>query len=146
MKKTIVLALIVIGFVGCKKYSDDSKISLSTAKARLTKTWTLDQLYKNKITVTDSIRLFADTYTITFDKKGTFEIVWDKTITLGTYKLPLHYTRSGSWVFEDKKNAIAMVYADDNSTQNIPILQLTKDNLWITTTDKNENYEWHFKK
>jgi hypothetical protein len=146
MKKTIVLALIVIGFVGCKKYTDDSKISLSTAKARLTKTWTLDQLYKNKIDVTDSIRLFADTYTITFDKKGTFEIVWDKTITLGTYTLPLHYTRSGSWVFEDKKNAIAMVYADDNSTQNIPILQLTKDNLWITTTDKNENYEWHFKK
>jgi hypothetical protein len=146
MKKTIVLALIVIGFVGCKKYSDDSKISLSTAKARLTKTWTLDQLYKNKIDVTDSIRLFADTYTITFDKKGTFEIVWDKTITLGTYTLPLHYTRSGSWVFEDKKNVIAMVYADDNSTQTIPILQLTKDNLWITTTDKNENYEWHFKK
>ncbi|MEQ1734472.1 MAG: hypothetical protein ABL940_12420 [Bacteroidia bacterium] len=146
MKKTIVLALIVIGFVGCKKYTDDSKISLSTAKARLTKTWTLDQLYKNKIDVTDSIRLFADTYTITFDKKGTFEIVWDKTITLGTYTLPLHYTRSGSWVFEDKKNAIAMVYADDNSTQTIPILQLTKDNLWITTTDKNENYEWHFKK
>lgn len=146
MKKTIVLALIVIGFVGCKKYSDDSKISLSTAKARLTKTWTLDQLYKNKIDVTDSIRLFADTYTITFDKKGTFEIVWDKTITLGTYTLPLHYTRSGSWVFEDEKNVIAMVYADDNSTQTIPILQLTKDNLWITTIDKNENYEWHFKK
>ncbi|MBC7411283.1 MAG: hypothetical protein H7331_02360 [Bacteroidia bacterium] len=146
MKNTIALALIVIGLVGCKKYSDDSKISLSTAKARLTKTWTLNQLYKNKIDVTDSIRLFADTYTITFDKKGKFEIVWDKTLTLGTYTLPLHYTRTGSWAFQDKKNVIAMVYADDNSTQTIPILQLTKDNLWITTTDKNENYEWHFKK
>ena len=146
MKNTIALALIVISFVGCKKYSDDSKISLSTAKARLTKTWTLNQLYKNKIDVTDSIRLFADTYTITFDKKGKFEIVWDKTLTLGTYTLPLHYTRTGSWAFQDKKNVIAMVYADDNSTQTIPILQLTKDNLWIITTDKNENYEWHFKK
>ena len=146
MKKIIVLALIAISFVGCKKYTDDSKISLSTAKARLTKTWTLDQLYKNKTNVTDSIRLFADTYTITFDKKGTFEIVWDKTLTLGTYTLPLHYTRSGSWVFENKKNVIAMVYTDDNSTQNLSILQLTKDNLWITTIDKNENYEWRFKK
>lgn len=145
MKKIIGLSIIILT-IGCKKYSDDNHISLSTVNARITKKWTLEQLYKNKVNVSDSIQRIADSYTITFDKNKTFELAWDKTITLGTYILPLHYTRKGSWLLVNKKNTLEMHYDDDNSVQQLPILQLTKTNLWVTTTDNYDNYEWHFKK
>ncbi len=145
IKKILTLSILVLA-IGCKKYSADSHISLASANARITKKWTLDQLYKNKLNVSDSIHSIADSYTITFDKNNTFELAWDKTLTIGTYVLPLHYTRKGTWEFTNKKNILQMHYSDDNSMQQLPILQLTKTNLWVSTTDKNDTYEWHFKK
>jgi hypothetical protein len=140
------LALATTTIIGCKKYSNDSKISLATAKERLTKTWTLDEMYRNNVNVSDSIKKLIDSYTLTFTKAGTFEYVYDKKLTIGTIIVPLHYTRAGNWSFEDKKNTIALVYNDNNKTEKLPILKLTKDNLWVTLKDSTTNYELHFKK
>jgi len=110
-KALLILVVVVMALPACKKGKDDPSISLRSRKARLTGEWKLKEGTETDVsggsstvyTYTGSTCSFsvggssytsAYSETITFDKKGTFEMVKTSGADLSTYK--------GSWYFGGK--------------------------------------------
>jgi len=110
-KALLILIVVVMALPACKKGANDPGISLKSRKARLTGEWKLSEGTETDVsggsstvyTYTGSTCSYSSGGTtvtspysekITFDKKGTFEMVRTSGSDLSTYK--------GSWYFGGK--------------------------------------------
>lgn len=112
-----IVLLLSINLSSCKKYPEDEKLSLKTAKSRLSNDWIINEMYVNDSLVTSS---WSYSPGFNFTKKG---IVIQ---TFGDGK-----SKEGTWEFwERDKSMIELTFTNVTTVkQSYEILKLTKEEL-----------------
>lgn len=127
-KLLLAAALItVINFSSCKKYEDGPTLSLRTKMSRITGEWEVVRIGNQ------SFPYGGYSLEMEFDKSG--DITY--TYSYGTYS----YSYSGDWEFSNDKEEIELTF--DNNIQELEILRLTNDELWL---EDPQNQEWRLEK
>jgi hypothetical protein len=135
--KHILLVMVAVLFVtltGCKKYPDGPTISLSPKKWRLDGTWKIEQVLENGQDVTSAYTTFIPNYTL--------QLKSDKTYTET-------YTGSssadvGTWSWNDSKKYLLMTPSGSSTANNLKILKLKHNALWLQETDGSDVTETHY--
>lgn len=125
----LLLAVLLISFVGCTKYEDGPGFSLKTKKARITNTWKMEKyVYDNGTSTTD-----VDEGKMTLNKD------MSASMSIGTGGFSI----SGTWDFIDDKGGVRLTFNVLNTTTNkeYTILRLKSKELWVY--DKDGKVELH---
>ena len=132
---TTVLAIAVIALTGCKKYEDGPSFTLLTKKARVAGDWMVEKKISNGTDVTSTYRLFTTSETITLEKDGGLNAVYNNSLGGST-------TQVGTWAFDDKKEHLVTVVG--GTTTSDIIIKLTNTELWTRSSTKSTD-ETHLK-
>jgi len=127
---TIAFAAFSLIFSGCTKYEDGPKISILSAKSKISKDWTLYKIYDED----GKEESYIPVFTFSFTKEGAFEKTFITTTT-GTREidganLTLTYTTD---------LGIGVVTTHENYT----IDRLSGDELWLIDKNDGSMYKDH---
>lgn len=130
----LILTLTVSVLPSCKKGSDDPAISFKSRNSRITNTWNLTKYEKNSTTQD----LNGTTYQYSIFENGTLT----RTVEGAVFGFPTRTVSDGTWTFLNDDEDIKIVIATDTTTYNIQ--RLASDELWLKTTEGNDNYVYYF--
>jgi len=128
MKKIILVAIttvILFSFNSCSKYEDGPALSLRTKKARLSQTWKLDEIDREKV---------VDVSELSFEKNGDVYLFKQYEGTEGTITQEIY----GEWEWEDDKEKIEIKWDNITGIDEYKILRLTKDEFWCEVNHTTE--------
>lgn len=119
----VLVAFLLVTFMGCKKYDEGPTFSPWPAKWRVVNTWKIEAYVVGSVSTTVNNN---DTYE--FKSNG------DYVSTSGSISV------TGSWEFGDKKETIKVNYG--SVTSEAKIVRLTSSEMWLS--DMNGNTETHY--
>jgi hypothetical protein len=123
----IVLALISVTIQSCKKYPEDSTISLKSRKERVTNTWDVDNYKINGSDYTSLVSSYIETFT----NNGDYDYNWGL------------LDGSGTWSFQNNDNEIKLIGSDDQSSRTLFILKLEEKTFWYYYMVGSDKHEFH---
>lgn len=136
MKKPLlflIITLVAVSFIACKKYEEGPLVSLLTKKQRLDGEWGL-VLVKNK--GVDVTEFYPDDHAYIFDKNGSFK------------KISNAVEVTGTWEFNSDKSEIILTVDNSAKSDAWVIIRLTNKHLWLertlTTPDGPDVTEEHY--
>jgi hypothetical protein len=125
----ILVALLFVTFVGCKKYDDGPTISPWPKKWRVINTWKVKETVASGVTVASTS---SDTYQ--FKGNGDYIITSGSTSTTGT------------WDFGSKKETLKTTFTTGSFsfTGESKIMRLTSNELWLASDASGNEPITHF--
>ena len=140
MKKIIITSLILIGVLSsCKKYEDGPAISLISKTERLSNSWKIAQVLEGGVDKTSDYQFAFNDYNLIFENDGDYSVSYK---ALGI----LQVTETGKWSFNgDKTKVILDPTSNNNANNELKILRLMEEELWLMDEDNNGvETEFHF--
>jgi len=116
------ILIILLLFVGCKKYEEGPTISLLTKKARITGIWEFSEI----TTEWDMAR------TLGFEKDGICYLGWSS----GIINVNDVYYDFGEWEFDNNKEYLLIKSLADSINNTYKIIKLTNKELKLQISDK----------
>lgn len=119
----LLIAVVLLPLVGCKKYSDGPGLSLVSREERVENTWIVAQATEDGQDKSSSY----DQYTIALTSDG------DAILEADYFYFGVHYvvTTNGTWSFENDNENIRFDYEDNSEDVEYQILRLTSDQFWL---------------
>ncbi len=119
----LVVFIVSIVPVSCKKYSDGPALSLRSKKERIANTWVIEKAIRNGNDVTNDYEAF----TLTLTKDGDANLV----ATYLFFGVTTQYNTNGTWTFNSSKERIIFDYQNNNADNEYQILRLKENELWL---------------
>ena len=124
LKNILLLSVISILFIGCKKYPDGPGFSLLSRKARMANSWHIDTYYENSVDKTSDFNNAFQNALLVIDKEGNYSL---------SYKAfgAINYSESGTWKFANNDDDfITTPTSSSGSAATHHILKLKDKELW----------------
>ena len=138
-KLSIAFIIFLIFDTGCKKYPDGPGLSLISKTERLSNSWKISQVLENDIDKTSDYQFAFTDYNLIIKNNGDYTINYK---ALGI----LSVNESGKWTFNDDKTKVILDPSSNNNPNNeLKILKLMEEELWLLDEDSNgAKLEFHF--
>ena len=140
MKKITIALIPVLFFLSsCKKYPDGPGLSLISKTERLSNSWKVSQVLENDVDKTSDYQFAFTDYNLVIKNDGNYTINYK---ALGI----LTVNESGKWTFNGDKTKVILDPSSNNNPNNeLVILKLMEDELWLLDEDNNgAKLEFHF--
>jgi hypothetical protein len=130
-KKNVLLIItgiiVILSFQSCKKYPDETVLSLTSRTHRVSNSWKVENY---RVNGTDLTSFVAD-YKEIFSKKGAYSYSWS--ILNGT----------GTWAFQNSDEEIKISGNDGKTLRTLVILKLEEKAFWYYYIDGDAKNEFH---
>lgn len=107
----LLLTLINLVFVACKKYPEGPTLSFRTKSARLENSWKITKyLLNGEDKTSDAQSTYYKDYVLSISKSGSYNLSYS------FFSIPL--TETGKWVFADDKRQVVFTKESGNTVAN----------------------------
>ena len=140
MKKISLLFVITsIVLIACKKYPDGPAISLRSKTERLSNSWQMAQVLEGGVDKTSDYQFAFNGYNLIIENDGNYSYNYK---ALGVVPI----SETGKWAFNsDKTKVIFDPSSNNNGNNELKILRLMEEDLWLLDEDNNGAVtEFHF--
>lgn len=131
---TTAIICTVLLLVGCKKYSEDNAIHLTSARARVTNTWHMSAYLENGVDKTNYWNIVFPNYVLELKKDNSFAATANGKYCINSFCIPISMNESGTWALVNNKNDLQLTYSS-GGLQTLKMYKLTSKELWVTEID-----------